>query len=572
MRFEILADAFEQIEKVSSGNQMREILAKFFRKCPKDEIDKTAYLLLGSIAPKSESVVLGMAEKMVLKSIALDSGKSSEYVKKIFRKKGDVGLVAELLTTKAKGKLIVSYVFDELHKIAETSGSGSSEKKIRVLAGLLEKASPKEARYTARIVLGTLRLGASEMTLLDALSIAFTGTKKSKKILEDAYNTNPDIGLIAKTIAKKGIKGISEIGEGVGKPIQMMLCQRVKNISDVSKKMKWPVSVEEKYDGERIQAHYSNKKLILYSRRLENVTHQFPDIADAIKKQIKARQFIIEGEVVAVDSSVKLLGFQVLMQRRRKYHVQEYIKKIPACIFLFDLLYLNNKSYLKKPYIERHNALRKIVKKQTSRLKMVLRTVCRDVKCIEKSFEKAIKKGDEGIIIKNMAKDSFYQPGKRGWFWIKWKPEYTEKLADTFDLTVIGAFYGRGKRAGTYGALLCAAYNKKEDVFETFCKLGSGFTDKMLFDLKQKLAKYRILHKPARVMSRIKADVWFNPELVVEVLGAEITRSSVHSVSFSDGRGLALRFPRFKRLREDKKAEQATTVKEIVSMVRKKRK
>ncbi|MBW2993093.1 DNA ligase, partial [Candidatus Woesearchaeota archaeon] len=324
MRFEILADVFEQIERASSGNQMREILAKFFRKCPKDEINKTTYLLLGSIAPKSESVVLGMAEKMVLKSIALDSGKSPEYIKKLFRKKGDVGLTAEYLTTKEKGKLNILHVFDELHKIAKASGSGSSERKIRILAGLLKKASPKEARYIARIVLGTLRLGASEMTILDALSIAFTGTKKNKGILEDAYNTNPDIGLIANTIAKKGIRGISGIGNGIGKPIQMMLCQRVQNIADVRKKMKWPVSVEEKYDGERIQAHYSNKKIVLYSRRLENVTHQFPDIADAIKKQIKARQFIIEGEVVAVDSSGKLLPFQVLMQRRRKYHVEEY--------------------------------------------------------------------------------------------------------------------------------------------------------------------------------------------------------------------------------------------------------
>ncbi|MBW2993308.1 ATP-dependent DNA ligase, partial [Candidatus Woesearchaeota archaeon] len=288
-------------------------------------------------------------------------------------------------------------------------------------------------------------------------------------------------------------------------------------------------------------------------------------------KQIKARQFIIEGEVVAVDSSGKLLPFQVLMQRRRKYHVEEYIKKIPACIFLFDLLYLNNKSYLKKPYSERHKMLRKIVKRQTSRLKMVLRTVCRDVNCIEKSFEKAVKRGEEGVIIKNMAKESIYQPGKRGWFWIKWKPEYTEKLADTFDLTVVGAFYGRGKRAGTYGALLCAAYNKKDDMFETFCKLGSGFTDKMLADLKKKFAKYRISHKPARVRSRIKVDVWFNPEVVVEVLGAEITESSVHAVSFSEGRGLALRFPRFKRLREDKKAEQSTTTKEILQMFKKKR-
>jgi len=571
VKFSKLADIFEGLEKTSSGNKMREILSKFFKKCPKNEIDKVSYFLLGSIASKYEDIDLGMAEKMVLKSIALDSGKSDKDVKKVFKKKGDVGLTAEELTTKAKGKLSVDNVFKGLHKIAAASGAGSQDVKIKTLAGLLKKASPKEARYIARIVLGTLRIGASDMTLLDALSIAFTGTKANRKKLEDAYNTNPDIGVIAKTMATKGLKGIVRIGIKL-RPIQSMLCQRIPTISDVQKKMDWPVAVEEKYDGLRIQAHCSKGKIVLYSRRLENLTGQYPDVVDAIKKQVKAKEFIIDGEAVAVDKKGNLLPFQLLMQRRRKYKVTEYVKKIPVCYFLFDLLYLNGKSYLKKSYPERQKALRKIIKKQTSRLKMVVRETCKDIECIEKFFNKSISRGSEGVIVKSMAKNSVYQPGTRGWLWIKWKPEYTKKLADTFDLVVIGAFAGKGKRAGTYGALLCAAYNKKTDSFETFCKLGSGFTDKALAGLPRKLAKYRVSHKPARakVHKNMKPDVWFNPAVVVEVLGAEITRSPLHTVSVEKGKGLALRFPRFKRFREDKKAEQATTVKEILGMFRKK--
>lgn len=573
MRFRELADVFEQVEKVSSGNRMREILSAFFRRCPKHEIDRIAYLLLGTIASKFEDINMGMADKRVLRAVALDSGKSDEAVHAVFKRTGDVGLTAEQLTAKASGVLDVEHVFRELHRIAAATGAGSQDIKVKILAGLLKKASPKEARYIARIVLGTLRIGASEMTLLDSLAIAFTGTKANKEKLEEAYNTNPDIGAIAKSIAMYGLKGVGRIGDTVGRPIQMMLCQRIPTISDIPKKMKWAVAVEEKYDGERIQAHYSKGKLILYSRRLEEVTSQFPDIADAIKKQVKAREFIIEGEVVAVDKKGNLLPFQLLMQRRRKYEVQAYIKKIPACVFLFDLLYLNGKSYIKKSYPERHKALESVVKRQTNTLRMVVRDICSNVECIERFFNKSISRGGEGVIVKSMAHDSVYQAGTRGWLWIKWKPEYTTKLADTFDLVVIGAFSGKGKRAGGYGALLCAAYNKKTDTFETFCKLGSGFTDKMLAELPKKLAKYRIIHKPARarVHANMKPDVWFNPAVVVEVLGAEITRSPLHTTAIEHGNGLALRFPRFKRFRDDKKPEQATTTREILEMYGKKK-
>jgi DNA ligase-1 len=572
MKFSILADVFEKLENTSSGNEMRKILSEFFKKVPKDEIEEISYLLLGSIASKYDEINLGIADKMVLKSISIDSGKDLAEVSKLFKKTGDAGIAAEQLTGKAKSELTTKEVFQSLHRIAEASGSGSQDIKIKILADLLGKASPKEARYIPRIVLGTLRLGAGEMTILDALSIAFTGTKKNKEKLEHAYNICPDVGLIAKTIAEKGLKGIDNIGVKVGRPIQMMLCQRVPVISEIENKMSWPVSVEEKYDGERVQAHFTKGNLVLYSRRLENITEQFPDVAEAIREQIKAKEFVIEGEIVAVDKKGNLLPFQLLMRRRRKHDVEKFRKEIPVCMFAFDLLYLNGKSLIKESYPARHNSLEKIMKGQTNSLRMVVRSVCNNVECIEKFFNDSLSRGGEGVVIKSMQKDSVYQAGTRGWLWIKWKPEYSAKLADTFDLAVVGAFAGRGKRAGAYGALLCAVYNEKTDEFETFCKLGSGFTDEMLEQIPRKLGKYKIPHKPARlkVHKDMKPDVWFEPKIVVEVLGAEITRSPLHTSAEEQGKGLALRFPRFKRFRDDKKAEQATTSKEILQMFRKK--
>ncbi|RLE40445.1 hypothetical protein DRZ77_02245 [Candidatus Woesearchaeota archaeon] len=566
LRFIKLANVFEQLERTTSGNKMREILARFFKTVPKKEIDIIAYLLLGQIASKYEDINIGMAEKMVLRSIAIDSGRAEKEVSSTFKKLGDVGLTAEKLTTKSKPTLTVAQVFNTLHKIAAASGPGSQEFKIKTLAALLKKASPKEARYIARIILGTLRLGAGDMTLLDALAIAFTGTKANKPKLEHAYNICPDIGIIAKTIAIKGLKGIEKIGVTVGRPIQMMLAQRAKSVQMIKEKIPGVIACEEKYDGERVQAHFDGKRIILFSRRLENTTNQFPDVVEGLKKSIKAKSYVIEGEVVPIDEKGNLLPFQILMQRRRKYDVELYVKKIPVCLFLFDLLFLNGKSYIHKPYPERHKALQKIIK-PTKRIKLANRKLCKEIDCIEDFFNWCISHGAEGIIAKSCAPDSTYKAGVRGWLWIKWKQEY-QKLADTFDLVVVGAFYGKGKRAGTYGALLCAAYNHKLDRFETFCKLGSGFTDKQLAELPKKFAKYKIPHKPARLLVHkdMKPDVWFTPAVVVEVLGAEITRSPLHTCAVEKGQGLALRFPRFVRYRADKSPEQATTVKEILDM------
>ena len=574
MDFLILAELYDQLEKTSSGNTMREILSDFFKKVPLDDVAKVAYLTLGKICSDFEDMNLGMADKSVVRAIATAGGTEHSKVAKIMQESGDVGLTAEKVLQKKPrtlvpvGKLTLQDFFDKLHKIAETSGTGSQDAKSNILVSLLQKASPLETKYVSRIVLGTLRMGVGDMTVLDALAIAYTGNKKNKEELEKAYNICPDLGVIAETIANKGLKGISKIGIKVGTPIKMMLAQRVENSAEIPEKIPGEITAEAKYDGERVQAHKNSKgKIVLFSRRLENISNQFPDLVDHLQKNINAKEFVIEGEVLAIDKEGNHLPFQTLMQRRRKYDVEEYIKKIPVQVKLFDILYLNGISLLHEPYTIRTQQLAKIVQK-SKHVQLADKLTTNDIEEVDDFFRQMLKEGYEGVIVKSRAADSEYQAGTRGWNWIKWKKEYAKEMSDTFDLVIVGAFHGKGKRSGNYGAYLCAAYNTKNDTFETLCKLGTGLTDEMLEQLPKLLSKHKVSKKPARVNAKkeMEPEVWFEPFIVVEVLAAELTKSPFHTC----GSGLALRFPRFIKIRDDKKAEQATSSKEIEGMFEKK--
>ncbi|PIN76811.1 hypothetical protein COV17_00990 [Candidatus Woesearchaeota archaeon CG10_big_fil_rev_8_21_14_0_10_36_11] len=571
MEFDKLVDVYEELEKTASGNQMREILSDFFKKVPKEDIALVSYLTLGQIASEYESAVLGLAEKTVLKAISSAGGVSLKKVQEIMQKTGDVGLTAEKVLQKKPqtliplGKLTIQCLYDILHKIVTLSGTGSQDKKTQLLVSALQKASPQGAKYLTRIVLGTLRMGAGDMTVIDSLAIAFTGDKKNKEHLERAYNICPDVGVIAETLATHGLKGLEKIQVRVGRPIKMMLAQRVKEWEEVVKKIPGTLAAEGKYDGERVQAHKTTEgKVILFSRRLENITDQFPDLVEYMQKQINAKEFIIEAEILAIDKEGKHLPFQTLMQRRRKHDIEEYIKKIPVQAKVFEILYLNGKSFLNEPYKKRIDHIEKIVHKG-KHCTTADRIITDNITKLKTFFGEMLEDKQEGIMIKSL--EGTYQAGTRGWNWIKWKKDYSQDMIDTFDLVIIGAFYGRGKRHGTYGAFLCAVYNAKEDTFETVCKLGTGLTDDMLASLPIKLDAYKVKMKPGRVVAKkeMEADVWFTPQIVVEVLAAEITKSPFHTCAS----GLALRFPRFVRLRDDKKAEQATTSEEVQDMFEK---
>lgn len=564
MQFSRIADVLAELEKIASGNRIRAILADFFRKCPKSELKTATYLLSGRISSEYKGVITGMSNKLVVRSVAVASKRSPAEASEIFKKTGDAGLAAEKLAGRRAARLSVNQVFQSLHKIARASGSGSQEFKINALAALLRAASPKEAKFIARLVVGKMRLGAGDRAILDALSIAFTGSKAARKELDKAYQVNPDLGDIAERIAGRKINSVSAVFR---RPVKAMLAQRVKSFEEIFQKIHGPMAVEEKYDGERMQVHIQGRNIRIFSRRLEDISSQYPDVVEAVRKNIKCGSCILDGEGCAVDRKGGLLSFQVLMQRRRKYDVEKYIKKIPVCLFLFDLLSLNGVSYLQKEYPARYKALQRVVKSQTKELMLADRIISSEPKEIREFFRKMLKKGAEGIMVKSMSKDSVYRTGVRGWLWIKWKKEYAKGMADTFDLVVVGAFRGKGKRYYSYGSLLCAVYNSRAKKFETFTKLGSGFTDKQLKELPGMFRKYELREKHDSVYAKkeMKPDAWLRPVIVVEVLGAEITKSPLHTAA-----GLALRFPRFLRFRPDKSALQATTVKEILQFYRKK--
>lgn len=574
-KFAKLAEVFYHLESVSSSLAMIDILADFFPKISSEEAKISAYLLRGEIAPPYEGLEMGLADKMVIRAIALAQKETNIKIQDLLNKKGDLGLVVDDLKAGEKGQgLTIKEVFEKLIGISKFGGSGSQEKKINFLAELLSKTSGQEAKYIIRTILGTLRLGVGEMIFLYGLAKAFSGNKKNKEILEYAFNVISDLGEVAYAVSKSGIKKISEIEPKVGVPIRMMLSNRIDALEETKKHISGKVSVEDKYDGERIQAHIKkNGEIVLFSRRQESITHQYPDVIEGLKKSFQGKEAIVEGEVVPFDEKhEKSMPFQILMSRRRKYGIEEYVKKIPVRYFLFDLLYLDAKNFLRKPLEERKTVLKRYFNK-TKSIDFAEYIITDDLSVIKERFNDSIKRGNEGIMIKDYS--GIYQAGTRGWLWIKFKKEYKEELADTFDLVVVGGLYGAGRRAKTYGSFLVAAYEPKTGKYYSFTKVGSGFTDEDLAQLPKMFDKYKLEKKHKSVETGMKADVWFEPKIVMEISGAEITTSPIHTVArdkikkvLSAGRqgGLALRFPIFLRWRKDKSAEEVTTVKEIYEL------
>ncbi len=583
MQFSKLSSLYTKLESTASGNELRQILADFFKEVSitnQKELPIITQLSLGKISPDYISAVLGIAEKLMLKAIAKAANKSNREVNTLMQKLGDAGLVAEkVLKTKAMtlvptGSLDTTELYNTLHKIKEIQGTKSQDIKEKLLISMLQKTTGAEAKYLTRIILGNMRLGVADMTVLDALSICFTGDKSNKKRLERAYNVCPDLALIAKQLASYGIDKIDNIPIKVGRPIRVMLCQRVQRIEQIKEKIKSEmIQAEAKYDGERVQVHKErNGTITLFSRRMENITEQFPDLVEHLTKEINviATDYILEGEIMALSEDGKEhRHFQTLMQRKRKTEIEKYVKKVPVALYTFDILYLNGKSLMHEPLKIRSEELDKILykKKRIRRIELIKTTSTEE---LQEFFVKMLNDGNEGIIAKSTANDSFYMAGARDWNWIKWKKDYMQDLVDTFDLVVIGAFFGKGKRSGTYGSLLCATYNHKDDTFESISKLGTGLTDKTLEELPFILRKHVVKKKPARIVinKEMTPDVFFEPFMVVEVLAAEISQGKMHCAARAKGsdRGLALRFPRFIQIRGDKNPEDATTSEEMLEM------
>ncbi len=568
--FRELAEVFQKLERTSSNSALVAILAAFLSRLNPDEAKAVAYLLSGEVAAPFESREIGMAERMVVRAMADAYAVSEQRVDRLLATAGDLGTAAEHLAGAKRGraKTILS-VFDELLNIARASGKGSQREKCAKLAQLLSGASAIEAKYIVRTVLGSHRIGVADMTFLRALAKAYTGSTENKQAAEAAYNVLSDLGEVSRRMARSGLAGLKRVIPVPGTPVRMMLASRVQNLNEVPLHMRGEMFIEYKYDGERVQIHRDgNGHVHAFSRRLERITQQYPEIIDAFTKSDVPKNTILEGEIVAFDVKTEhLLPFQTLMQRRRKHDVPTYIKKVPIALFLFDLLLVNNRNLLGQPLSERRRLLQNCIK-QSRLIRLSKYTVSADIAVVEGCFREALAYGAEGVVIK--AADGPYQAGKRGWLWIKFKREYRKQLADTFDLVVVGALHGKGYRAGSYGSLLLASFDPATNRYFTLTKVGAGFSDKMLRNLPGILKPYVIREKHRLVDTRMTADVWFEPVKVVEVAGAELTVSPVHTAAqrLVKRGGLALRFPRFVRFRDDKAAEQSTTVREIYDMYR----
>jgi DNA ligase-1 len=581
VRYEIIAEAYRELERATARLELIDRLAGLFAQTPTNLLPTVALLCQGQIAPEFTGIEIGLADKLAARAVAEVAGLTGEEVLLTVREVGDLGLAAERLLAARAGAggapppagLDVGDTFDTLHQIAAAAGPGSQTLKLSLLAGLLAQATPLEARYLLRTVTGTLRLGVGTPTILDALAQVHTGSRSARPVLERAYNICSDLGLVAATLAAGGLPAVEAIQVRPGNPVRAMLAQRLSSAPEILAKLGGACAAEYKYDGVRVQVHRTGDgELELFTRRLERVTPQFPDVVELLAAGLGPREAIMEGEIVAADpASGELRPFQEVMHRRRKYGITEAVEEWPVSLFCFELLYADGEDLTQLPYPERRGRLERAVT-PSPRLRLATATEVGDAAALDACFEQAVAEGCEGLICKSLAPTAGYQAGARGWLWIKLKRDYRTELSDTLDLVVVGALAGRGRRAGIYGAVLLAAYDPATDSFGTVCKCGTGFSDAELAALPARLAPLARAERPARVDSRGTPDVWFEPGLVVEVLGAELTPSPIHTAAWGqvkEDTGLALRFPRFTgRYRGDKTPEDATTVDELVGLYR----
>lgn len=559
MTFWELSEFFSKLERTTSRLEMADILKELLEKSKAEEIDKVVYLTLGELLPSFRGIEFGVSDKLIMEALSKACGIRVKQIEALYKQKGDLGEVAQDLINWQGRNLSLSRVYQELFDIATTRGTLD---KVMKLINLLKGLSGFEARYVVRIIVGKLRLGVGDATIIDALSL-MAGYRELKPMIERAYNLCSDIGLVAKRLREGGSQALESFRVQVGYPIRMALAERVSSAEEIIRRL-GRCAVEVKYDGFRLQVHKDGQKVEIYSRNLERMTEMFPEIVKGMLEEIPIKEVILEGEAIAVSEETgEFYPFQITIQRKRKYDIEEYSKEYPLKLFCFDLLYLDKEDYTIKPFIERRKTLEKLIK-GTNTLRVSEMIITDKAKEIEEFFEEAITRGLEGIMAKRL--DAGYTAGSRNFNWIKLKRSYKGTLMDTIDVVILGYYYGKGARAKLgIGGILVGVYEPFTDTFKTVSKVGSGFTEEEWIRLKRMLDEIKIDHRHARVDSLLSADVWVEPKYVITVRADEITRSPLHTAGRSlEEPGYALRFPRaVSFIREDKGPEDANTVEEI---------
>lgn len=582
--FAVLSGSFERMEATTKRLELTEIVVDLLKATPPDIVARIVYMIQGKVRPDFEGVELGVADRMAVRAISKSAGAAPARVEEAYRRDGDLGRAAASIleqkaqTTFAAEDITVERVYETLLRIAGAEGQRSQDMKAKYISSLLNDASPQEACYILKLLLGTLRLGIAENTVLDALAVAFTGSKQNRESLERAYNVSSDLGAVAEAVARGGLAATDGFAVSVFSPVRPMLADRVRSEAESIERLGADgFAAEYKLDGERVQVHIDGDRVALFSRRLERITGYYPDIVERLPGALDAPAggLILEGEAVAVNpDSGEFLPFQELMHRRRKYRVDKAVSEYPITVNLFDVLCCGGKSCLDMPYSERRALLEGIAgggRKGAGEhefARCVAAEVVRDEGGVEDALENSINAGCEGLMLKDLGAP--YRAGARGGSWLKLKREYRNELGDSLDLVVIGAFFGKGRRTGRYGVLLLATYDDDADRFASICKVGTGFSDEDLDQLYQMLSGRVLRKRDRRAYSEMEADVWFAPEVVIEVVASEITLSPIHKAAEGAVRkeaGLALRFPKFTgRIRPEKAAEDASTDAEVLAL------
>lgn len=548
-KFSEFTEVCKQIEKISSLLEMKSVISEFLKTLDGKDLEIATRFLMGKIFPGEQE--LGIGPSLLTSALSAVSGESVEAIKELVKKTGDIGLAAKEALSKKKKQttftsfasdaqaLTVAEVYKNLENISRATGSGSQDKKIKILQYLFSSVTPEEAIYLARLIMQELRIGVGEGVLRDAIAQAFNTTQAQ---VERAYMLTSDLGLVAKVACYGGNTGLERLSVMPFRPVKMMLAQLANGILSVIEELK-EVAVEWKYDGARVQIHKQGEKVAIYSRKLEDVTNSLPDIVELLK-YIVPKEAILDGEVIAIGSNGKPRPFQDILKRfRRKFDVLEMAAQIPLSLKLFDVLYIEGKSLIELALRERRRILENILPHQTSdTISIAAQIVTSSVEEVEKIYDEAIAAGHEGIMLKDL--NSPYTPGKRGKHWLKLKPE-----SETLDLVVIGAEWGQGKRAHLLGSYVLACRDQNTGELLSIGKVGTGMSDEMLADLTE-IFQELIIPKAGK-------EVDVKPVIVFEVGYEEIQKSPNYAS------GYALRFPTLINIRYDKTPEEADTLDKV---------
>ena len=556
MKYQKLAEVYEELSSTTKRLEKTKILADFLKKVSEEDKD-LMYLLLGDIYPEYSEKKIGISHQLAMHAISTATGTEKNQVIKDWKKLGDLGIVSEELTkikkqsTLHSTSLTIEKVINNLRKLPELEGKGTVSKKLALITELLTSASPIEAKYLIRTLIGDLRIGVKESTIRDSIALSFfDGDKKAAEKIQRALDRANDIVMVFILAKNKKIKELENVSLEVGKPIKAMLAQKATTIKEGFEKVGKPCGIEYKYDGFRLLIHKKDEEIKLFTRRLENVTKQFPEVINYIKKYVKGKSYILDTEAVGYHKKTKeYTPFQNISQRiRRKYDIEKIQKELPIEINVFDILYYNGKSQIDVSYKKRAELIRKIVKKAKYRIIPSKMIITSNEKKANDFFKKALKDNQEGVMMKNL--ESPYKPGSRVGHMLKVKPEERD-----LDLVITGAEYGNGKRSGWMSSFILSCKGKKKGEYLEIGKVGTGIKEKSELEgtsfeeLTNKLTPLIIKEKGKSVKLK--------PKVVVAVIYQEIQ----HSPNYASG--WALRFPRFTALRPDKPLSEIADLKEV---------